>query len=207
MLTKLQNGQKCFIIRYGKQIVPDCIRRHREKIDEIGYCWFGKLGSAPVKNKIEAVLESENPTIILYARNDSFICRIEDVAYEKPADGYPEYYDTELYAKYSFPTIYFKITQIEPLDMDALKNFIVVSSKSDAVSTLNRSMSSFLFVSYGSDNQISKEVNKKPKEYKVKKILSVNECYYRKNGICLLRGFVNYQYECEHPSRCIRQKR
>lgn len=28
-----------------------------------------------------------------------------------------------------------------------------------------------------------------------------------KNGRCSLKNFVNYQYECERPSSCIRQKR
>ena len=48
-----------------------------------------------------------------------------------------------------------------------------------------------------------KENMKVPKRIK----LTENDCVYRKAGKCGLKGFVNYQYECDRPANCIRQKR
>lgn len=206
MLKKLQQGQKLLILRYGKQIIEDCIELHRKKIDDIGYCWFGKLGIVPSKKSMDAMLDENKPMLILYARSSAFICEVSEVIYDKPEEGYPDYYQTELFDKLTFPTVYFKLISIEPLSLDALEKFTVVSSGNTAINTLMHSMSSFLFVSYGK----SPIVVEKPKE--VEKIakrekLAENDCVYRKKGRCSLRGFVNYQYECDRPSNCIKQKR
>ena len=52
MLEELQQGQKLLVLRYGKQIIENCIELHQEIIEEIGYCWFGKLGTVPSKNPL-----------------------------------------------------------------------------------------------------------------------------------------------------------
>lgn len=206
MLSNLQQGQKLLVLRYGKQIIENCIELHQEKIDSLGYCWFGKLGTIPSKKSIDAMLEEEKPMLILYARSSAFICEVSEVIYDKPDIGFPDYYQAELFDKLSFPTVYFKLVSIKPLDINALEKFTVVSSGNTAINTLMHSMSSFLFVSYGK-SQITVEKSKETKKESKKEKLAENDCVYRKEGRCGLRGFVNYQYECDRPANCIRQKR
>lgn len=206
MLEKLQQGQKLLVLRYGKQIIDNCIELHGEKIEELGFCWFGKLGTIPSKKSIDAIMSEEIPTIILYARGAAYICEVSEVSYEQPKDGYPEYYEKELFQKLTFPTVYFKLTAIEELDANELSKFTVISSGNSAINTLMHSMSSFLFVMYGKEVREEKQERKAVKK-KTRIQLPENDCVYRKNGRCSLKNFVNYQYECERPSSCIRQKR
>lgn len=163
MLDKLQQGQKLLVLRYGKQIVENCIELHQEVIDEKGYCWFGKLGTVPSKKSIDAVLDEEKPSIILYARGSAFLCEISEVGYEKPNEGYPVYYKKELFDKLSFPTIYFKLVSMESLNVNELDKFTVISSGNSAINTLLHSMSSFLFISYGKTDAIIEEPKEKKK--------------------------------------------
>mgnify|MGYP000198128905 FL=1 len=206
MSFKIHDGQKLLILRYGKQIVDDCIELHQEVIENTGFCWFGKLGTVPAKKSIEAMLSEENPMLILYARNNAFICKVSDVIYDKPINGFPDYYRTELYDKKKFPTVYFKLTSIEVMNVMELNKFIVVSSGNRAINTLMHSMSSFLFVSYGKSLDIEDKVVSMKKSVKKEETVSA-DCMYRHDGYCGLKGFVNYQYECERPNNCIRQKR
>lgn len=206
MLLNLKQGQKLLVLRYGKQIIENCIELHQTKIEELGYCWFGKLGTIPSKKSIDAMFVEENPMLILYARSSAYICEVSEVIYDKPNEGVPDYYQAELFDKLSFPTVYFKLISIEPLDINALEKFTVVSSGSTAINTLMHSMSSFLFVSYGK-SQITVEKPKETKKVSKREKLAENDCMYRKEGRCGLRGFVNYQYECDRPAYCIRQKR
>mgnify|MGYP001163092522 FL=1 len=87
--------------------------------------------------------------LILYVRSLAYICEVSEVIYDKPNKGFPDYYQAELFNKLSFTTFYFKLISIEPLDINALGKFTVVSSGNTAINTLMHSMSSFLFVSYG----------------------------------------------------------
>ncbi|QBE97984.1 hypothetical protein PMF13cell1_03547 [Blautia producta] len=206
MLKKLQQGQKLLVLRYGKQIVENCIELHKDIVEEIGYCWFGKLGTVPSKKSIDAVFAETNPYIILYTRGEAFLCGVSEVTYGEPDIGYPGYYKSELFDKLSFPTIYFKLESIESLDVNELEKFTVISSGNSAISTLLHSMSSFLYISYGKIEK-SKTESEEKKRIKTKKILSENDCVYKRDGRCGLKSFVNYQYECDRPSTCMRQKR
>lgn len=206
MLNGLQQGQKILILRYGKQIVEECIKLHQEIIEDLGYVWFGKLGTAPGKNSIDSMLDEEQPKLILYARGEGYLCSVEEVSYNTPTDGYPEYYQKELFEKLIYPSIYFKLITIEKIEISDLDELTVVSSGNSALNTLMHSMSSFLFVSYG---RAAREEIKPKKSVKPAKRepLSDNDCIYRKDGHCGLKGFVSYQFECERPSSCMRQKR
>lgn len=206
MLSKLEPGQKLLILRYGKQIVENCIQLHRDKIEISQYCWFGKLGTIPSKKSIDAMMSEKCPKLILYARNTAYLCDVNSVSFEEPQDGYPDYYKTELFSKQIFPTVYFKLTSIEPIEIKELENFTVMSSGNAAINTLMHSMSSFLFVEYGK-SKIVVAKTKGQLQTAARKKLSENDCVYRKAGRCGLRGFVNFQYECDRPSNCIRQKR
>ena len=207
MTMNLRKRQKLLIIRYGSQIIPKCITLHKETLETFGYCWFGKLGTIPSKKSIDSVLNEDEPAIILYSRNEAYLCSFSEVCTTEPQEGFPDYYRECLFNKNNFPSIYFKLKTIEPFDIQELNNFYVISSGNTAISTLMRSMTSFIFVSYGQAvSTKTKRIKSAPKESIISNSMN-NECKYRINGKCSLKSFVNYQYDCEKPSNCIRQKK
>ena len=201
-MSQLKQGQKVLVIRYGKK--KDCIEKHSEVINQIGYCWFGKIGVVPSKRIISQIMDEANPSIILYSQGHSYIASVKDIVFETPQEGYPRYYDKELFGKHVFPKSYYKLIDINLLNSDDLRKIKVVSSGSPIIETLNKSMSSFFFAEYGKcvNKRINNIVNTIDNS-----MLGNDDCIYRKEGICSKKGFVNFKYPCERPSSCVRQKR
>ncbi len=202
-------GQRFLVVRFGTNIVANCIEKHQEVIRSKGYCWFGKIGVVPSKKTLDEVMALDNPMIMLYTRNHAYECALLEVTTEKPKVGYPEYYERELFNRGRYPKSYYKITSITEVPIGELAKYIVVSSQNALMNTLNKSMSSYFYAEYPDKDAPRKEPSdskaltfKNPKE-----LLPINECRYQKAGKCTLKGFVNYQYECERPSTCMRQKR
>lgn len=207
---KLQPGQKLLILRYGVNIEENCIDLHKQIILSKGYCWFGKIGIVPSKSSYAPVLGEDNPAIILYNRRAAYLCDLLDICFDKPIDGYPSYYQRAFFDRYEFPRCYFKIGSITEIKKESLLGFFVVSSGNDALTTLNNARTSFLFVSYGKLNEEELEkirIKKASLQRENRSVLSVNDCFYRKEGICTLKSCISYQYECERPSSCAKQRR
>ena len=143
----IENSQKAMIVRYSVELMPDCIEKHKEMIEKNGYCWFGKLGVAPKPNMAEAVLDAKTPFIILYNKVGTFLCEINDIKYEKPNTGYPEYYEEYLYSKNNVPTVYFKLISIKQIELKDYTYLRVVSSKRNIYELLSgHAMSSYFFI-------------------------------------------------------------
>lgn len=209
-IQKIQPGQKMLIVRYGVNIEENCIELHKRIVLSKGYCWFGKIGIVPSKSSYLPVLGEDNPFMILYNRRAAYLCDFLDICFDKPDDGYPSYYQNAFFDRYEFPGCYFKLGSITEIDIERLSEFYVVSSGNDALTTLNSARTSFLFVSYGklSDEEVEKIRIKKANMQKDNRpVLSVNDCYYKKEGICTLKSCISYQYECERPSSCAKQRR
>jgi len=205
-MLDIQEGQKVLIIRYGKK--PDCIEKHLEVINAIGYCWFGKVGVAPSNKVVSAVLNEDHPKIVLYSQGKGYVADVAKISTEKPLEGYPDYYQEELFDQLIFPKSYFKLTSIEPYDSENLAKITVISSGSPAMETLNKSMASFFIAQYGKLILPNTEDLKDIKKPKIEKsLLGLNECIYRKNGVCTKIGFISYRFECDRPSVCVGQKR
>ena len=154
------------------------------------------------------MLNEDNPRIILYSKEAAYECDVEEATYEQPIDHYPKYYDDYIFGTALLPRIYFKLGSMRKIDKTELSPYLVVSSKGRLLDTLQRSMTSFFLCEY--PDKEGKNVEKKDKTLRTindKKKLGVNECIYRVDGYCTCKGFVNYQYECERPSTCIKQKR
>lgn len=210
LCNELREKQKLLIVRYGTEINSDCIELHKKLIEQYGFCWFGKIGVVPSKASITPVMREERPAIILYNRKGVFLCDVEEIIYSKPPAGYPDYYEQDLFANYMYPKCYMKLTSIDEINIDDVAGFYVVSSGNSALDTLNNSMSSFLFITRGQLSESEKRTIKesKRKESNVKRpMLPSNDCIYRKNGICTLKTCISYEFECERPSMCLKQKR
>lgn len=200
--NKLVKGQNVLVLRFSPNIKKDIIEQHQDIISKLGFCWYGKLGGVTSEHVIHAIMQTPNPMIMLYCKGRVFLCDFVEMTTEKPKNGYPEYYDTELL----YPSCYFKLTSIESVDMDILSHFYVRSSErklSDVFS--HQCMSSTLFVAYEEIIDLPKYVKKtKVHDYNS---LGKEECRYKKRGICTLTSSINYNYECERPSSCKKQKR
>lgn len=108
----------------------------------------------PTKKAISAIQSEEFSKIVLYSQGKGYVASDSDIAYEKPEEGYPEYYEKELFDELVFPKSYFKLTEIESFSSEVLSKLRIVSSGSPALETLNRSMSSFFFAEYGKSKPV-----------------------------------------------------
>lgn len=203
-------GQKFLVVRFGTNIVEDCVNKHQEVIEQKGYCWFGKIGVVPSKKVLQSVFDEERPTLVLYTRNKAYICELLDTTEEKPSEGYPNYYVEELFNTGRNPKIYFKLKSMQVWELSEMNKCVVCSSRNNLMQTLNKSMSSFFFAEMLDPNAtrgIGSLGKEKTTGKEKKKKLDINDCVYRKDGKCNMKSFVNYQYECTRPSTCLKQKR
>ena len=154
------------------------------------------MGRIPSDKIINAVFKESAPTLVLYQKEASYLCRIEKIVTEIPQDGYPEYY--KMLSKK--PTSYIKILSMKECSEDILKTSVVVSTGNYVLDTLYHSSLSFLLAEY-------RCLQKNSKEYDETELLKPNDCRYRKSGRCSYRSCINYEYECDRPSACAKQKR
>ena len=143
--------------------------------------------------------------VILYSKGSAFSAELLDVSDEKPTEAYPEYYEEYLYQQMLYPSAYFKITNIRRMEVGELAKYRILSSGNDLLSTLYGSMNSFFVCCYGN---VESKPSVKKKDTATDKVTSKNpfECKYKKDGICSNSRCINYKYECERPSTCLKRK-
>lgn len=199
---KLEKGQKLLVLRYNTKAEPNCIALHEKVIQQLGFCWFGKIGKIPSAWMLEAVFSEKTPAIILYNRSGSYLAELKDFSYDTQYDGIPDYYNEMLYSKGVFPESYYKLNSIERINDQLFERLIVFSSNKSMKDTLSgRAMSSFFFVGYENTSSIPDKQIKSKRFSPIRQEQTV--CKYIKNGICRNRKSINYQYECERPGVCI----
>lgn len=204
----MENNGNILVVRYGLNIVADCIERHKEVIDELGYCWFGKIGRAPSAKALNAVFENEKGTVILYSRTGCYMCEADGILFDRPNDGYPQYYDEMLFDTSREFGLFIRLLSIIRIEMAELTDYRICSSGNPLLTTLNKSMNSFFVANKALDMPAEKKKETvKNRHQEDKEMLGSNECYFRKDGRCTRKGFVSYQFECERPSNCAGQKR
>lgn len=187
-------------------------------LNEKGYCWFGKIGTAPVIPSIEKKIGNMPITILLYSQGKVHVCSCVEIVTNKPDEEYPSYYDKYLIDRGKAPSIYFKLTSITELPSDEFMRCTSLSSGRQLNGTVHRSMASFFYGVYTDKHfladarDVKKEVSedrlkKRAFEKKAKVVkLDRYSCKYRENGLCLCKSSINYSYECDRPSNCLKQK-
>ena len=208
----IEKGDKFIILKYGSGIY-NCIERHQEVLDKCGYCWFGKIGVSPSEFAIKSKLNPERMLAVLYCQGTAHLCTIIDIATSKPEAGYPSYYEQFLYARNIIPKMYFKLGSIELLPAGELTKCVTMSSGRTLAETVSRSMASFFYGECPEDDVIiqpkpavEKQRTPKPKAKKKLTVYDKNSCVYRKDGMCTNKRCINYEYDCDRPSTCIKQK-
>ncbi len=104
---------KILVLRYGTNIIDNCIERHISVINENGYWWFAKLGRAPARKALNEIFSDGKGTVILYSRSGCYICEAIDVSEKKPLQGIPDYYETHIFQEGLLPSIYIKLKKIK----------------------------------------------------------------------------------------------
>ena len=137
-------NRKILVLRYGTNILQNCIEEHIKVCEDNGFCWFGKIGRAPSVKAINDVFENEKGAVILYSKDECYLCKAEGISYDQPKCGYPSYYDDYIYNKGLSPSMYVKLTSIEKISTNDLEKLVVSSSKNKLITTLNKSMLSYL---------------------------------------------------------------
>ena len=201
-------GQQFLLLRYSNNIVSDTIEKHQAVINRLGYCWFGKISTVPSVKIQKAVLDEEEPKIILYTKGVAHECSLLAITDKKPTEGCPDYYEKEGI----YPSVYFKLSSIEPVESKELEQYRIISTGRLLPDAIWHSMTSYFFAEWP-DTNASKDI--KEIDFKMKTsskeekrpLLDKNDCIYRKNGKCTCRNCISYQYECERPSMCLKQKR
>lgn len=198
--------------------IGDCMERHLEVLENNGFCWFGKLGTAPSESSIEKKIGNMPITIILYSQGKTHICSCSEITSSKPKNGYPKYYDKYLINRGMEPSVYFKLTSIAEFAPDDFNRCVSLKSGRKLNETVHRSMASFFYGIYTDEGFTPIEdviqthkyksltnntgVGKRSKGLK----MDLNSCKYRENGLCTCKSSINYTYECDRPSSCLKQK-
>ena len=211
----LVKGDKFLILRYSNGIY-DCIKKHKEVLNKIGYCWFGKIGVVPSESALNAKLNADKPLVVLYCQGDVHIANLLTVSSEKPLEGYPDYYNDFLYRRNIYPKMYFKLGSLEELSKDTFAKCVSLSSGRPLNESIARSMASFFYGEYPLENtsvpslpvKSGKKREIRQKEHSMRDNSKVDKysCVYEDEGLCTNRRCINYGYECERPSSCMKQK-
>lgn len=200
---KLVIGQNILLLRYSTSLCETIIEEHISMIKNNGYVWYGKLSGVTSNKILDAVLSAEHPALILYQKGAAFLCELEDFTTNKPAGGYPKYYEEE----FIFPSCYFKLKSIEKLDMKVFDDIYVRSSKRNLTEVFSKQcMSSSLFVSYKEIKEIDYANLKKHIDNMIKQ-LDKDDCVYKVNSKCCNKNFINCGYDCNNANSCKKQKR
>lgn len=140
----MKANQKFLVMKYGTKIMEGCIKKHIEVLDNYGYCWFGKIGTTPSNDFMKEVMAAAKPIMILFGREGVYECVLEQYSFEKPHDGYPEYYDKILFAdEDTIPSAYYKIIRIKEIRKEQLNKYVTVKNGKNLLETVSRSMAPF----------------------------------------------------------------
>jgi len=131
-------------LRFANNFAPDegTIIAHEEVLANIGYVWYGKLGSRIATSVVDEILKNKNPKILLIhsgtaSRYWAYIDKIQHEIPEK--EGIPEYYRKEAE---NFKT-WFRVRKFENAPRDVMSKCVVASSGRELGITSRHSMSPY----------------------------------------------------------------
>ena len=147
---------KTIALRFGEHFAPKCgtIAAHQEIIDELGYVWYGKLGSAVSEKNIAEIMKNESPKILLInsGKADRYWANIVEIRKTTPeANGIPKYYrdNTEKFKAW------FKVVSFETAPKNIMSQCCVASSGTPLGEASKHSMSPYFIIEYTEDKEMS----------------------------------------------------
>ena len=141
-------------LRFGEHFAPDCgtIAAHQELIDELGYVWYGKMGSTVSAKMMKEIMASDTPKILLIrsGKTERYWARVEKIQNEVPPNKeIPEYYRE---TAGTFKT-WFKITKFELAEKNVMSKCKVASSGNELGNVSKHSMSPYFIIRYEEEVQ------------------------------------------------------
>ena len=121
---------KTIALRFGETFSPECgtIAAHQKIIDELGYVWYGKLGTAVSSKIIEEMMQNDETKFLLInsGKADRYWVYFNAISTEKPSTNeYPTYYGN----KSGLMKTWFKVTAFKLAPKDVMSHCFVTSSK------------------------------------------------------------------------------
>ena len=134
-------------LRFSNNFVPEIgtIGDHNQLIDELGYAWYGKLGSKISTKVAGNIMNNTEPRILLIHSGgvERYWAYIDDIQWEKPRSGsYPSYYEQAINR---FKT-WFRVIKIEEAPSDIMANCYVASSGASLAHASRSSMSPYFII-------------------------------------------------------------
>lgn len=211
LLSTTQNKHLILLLRYSDFNGIDTIKEHIEVIKQTGSCWWAKIGKTPSSSYIDKYMAVEPHIAFLYTAGSLHRCLINEVSDKRPTNNYPGYYDRDIFMKLEkTSSLFFRLSDIEQVELSVLDNYVVESSGKPAQHDLKKTISSY-FLLQNKDEWIQPEKKSRPVKQTVQtpKQVSINTnyCVYQKDGVCGNKRCINYLYECERPSMCAKQKK
>lgn len=143
----MKSSECTIALRFADTFAPveGTIQAHQNLINELGYVWYGKLGSAVSRKAANKILSNEAPRILLIhsgkaGRYWAYISRIQ--YYIPPKQEIPPYYRENAS---SFKT-WFKVTKIKEASKEILKSCTVASSARSLSEVSRSSMSPYFII-------------------------------------------------------------
>lgn len=140
---------KTIALRFGEHFAPECgtIAAHQKVIDQLGYVWYGKMGSPVSTRIIEELKTQDNMRILLIhsGKTNRYWAHISEITKETPhLNEIPDYY-RDLTEKFK---TWFKVTSFEQAPKDIMSKCYVVSSGKNLGDASKHSMSPFFIIIY-----------------------------------------------------------
>ena len=140
---------KTVSLRFGEHFAPECgtIATHQGLIDEVGYVWWGKLGSAVSAKIISDIIQQDIPKILLInsSKVERYWAYISAIVQEQPSSGeFPSYYQD----KAEKMKTWFKVSCFEKAPKDIMSHCFIVSSGSPLSEASRYSMSRYFIIRY-----------------------------------------------------------
>ena len=134
-------------LRFSNNFAPDIgtICAHNQLIDELGYVWYGKLGSKISAKVSTDIMKNETPKILLIhsgqlARYWAYIDKTQNEVPER--EGIPEYYRSRAEEFKSW----FRVIRFEEAPKDILSHCFVASSHALLSNASRHSMSPYFII-------------------------------------------------------------
>lgn len=133
-------------LRFSENFSPNegTIKAHEQLINELGFVWYGKLGSAVSKKNIEKILSSKEPRILLIKSGgiERYWAYISEISTSTPPIcEIPEYYRNDAQKFHCW----FKVNKIV-LAPKNIMSFCTVSSSNRSLSEASKYSLSPYFV-------------------------------------------------------------
>lgn len=140
---------KTIALRFADRFAPEegTIKAHQRVIDTYGFVWYGKMGNAVSETILKALIENDEPRILLIhsGKLDRYWAYIDAAQKEQPEKLYiPEYY-RESAANFKS---WFRVTRFESAPSNILSQCIVPSSGNTLSYTSRHSMSPYYIIEY-----------------------------------------------------------